>query len=230
MKAKTALGALAIFSIVASVLLTSQVAFALPQPIIFQRSIPYTVFNSTSATVYDVTTATKAPFEISTVNTLTYTAGGSNNKAIMKFQGGKTGSYNAIEIVQYEDKAIDINWSDKVTGTTTKIGGIAASDQENFAKELLIENTGTTLKITDITNNKVLISDFVLPSDFSIVAVSGYGEASSVTDGYITAYIGGLNPSKAVTTNTNTMMPLIMGIVSIGVVMAVFTKLGKKLK
>lgn len=227
MKTIHAIGAVGALAVV--VLLFSQVAFALPQPITFQRSIPFTVFNSTSATVYDVTTATKAPFEISTVNTLTYTAGGANNKAILKFQSGKTGSFNALEIVQYEDKAIDINWTDKVTGTTTKIGGIASSDQENFAKELLIENTGTILKITDITNNKVLISDFVLPSDFSMVAVSAYGEASAVTAGFNTVYLGGLNPSKAMTTNTNSMMPLVIGILSAGLVLGVFAKLGKKI-
>ncbi|AIF83863.1 hypothetical protein NTE_01802 [Candidatus Nitrososphaera evergladensis SR1] len=228
MKASRVIGAMAVFAIVAAVLF-SQNAFALPQPITFQRSIPYTVFNSTSATVYDVTTATKAPFEISTVNTLTYTAGGANNKAILKFQSGKTGSFNALEIVQYEGKAIDINWSDKVTGTTTKIGGIAAADQETFAKELLIENTGSTLKITDITNNKVLISDFVLPSDFSLVAVSAYGETGAVTGGYNTVYLGGMNLSKAASVNTNSMMPLIMAIVMISVVVGVMAKIKNRI-
>lgn len=230
MKRTHAIGAFAALAVFATfAVLFSQVALALPSPINFQRSVPYTVFNTTSATVYDVTTKTNAPFEISIVNSLAYTTGGANNKAILKFQQAKTGSFNALEIVMYEDKAIDINWSDKVTGTTTKIGGQTSADTTNFPKELLIENTGTVLSIKDVTNDKVIIDQFVLPSDFSIVAVSGYGEASSVTDGFATVYVGGLNPSKAVNVTTSTMIPAIMAIVMIGVVVGLFAKVKRKI-
>lgn len=230
MKAKYAIGALAIFSIVA--MLFSQMAFALPSPITFQRSVPFSVFNSASATVYDVTATTKAPFEVSIVDSLTYSVQSPtnvNNKSVIKIQSAKTGSMNALEIIQFEDKAIDISWTDKVTGTTTKIGGALAADQNSYAKELLIENTGTTLSIRDITNNKAIIENFVLPSDFSIVAVSAYGETDAVTDGFKTVYLGGLNPSKMVSINTNSMIPLVMAIVTIGIVLGVFTKIGKRI-
>ncbi len=47
---------------------TSQVAYALPSPIQFQRSIPFSVFNTTSATVYTADKPISPPFEIDIVN------------------------------------------------------------------------------------------------------------------------------------------------------------------
>ncbi len=39
--------------VIAIIVVGVPLAYALPAPIKFQRSIPYTVFNSTSATVYE---------------------------------------------------------------------------------------------------------------------------------------------------------------------------------
>jgi hypothetical protein len=205
-------------------------AYALPSPIKFQRSIPYTVFNTTSATVYDVESPITAPFEINIVNSLTYSSTGTKG-AIIKIQDAKTGSMNAFEIIVYNTKAIDINYTDKATGTTTRVATVAGSDNDKIPREILIENSGTSINVYDLTNNKHIMKDFVLPNTFNIVAISAYGNSSTesvATDGYVTVYAGGLNPSKSVAVSFNSFLPLIGAVVGISVVLAVINKLKSK--
>jgi hypothetical protein len=203
-------------------------AYALPSPIKFQRSIPYTVFNTTSATVYEVESPITAPFEINIVNSLTYSSTGTKG-AIIKIQDAKTGSMNAFEIIVYNTKAIDINYTDKATGTTTRVATVAGSDNDKIPREILIENLGTSMNVYDLTNNKQVMKDFVLPHTFNIVAISAYGNATEVaTDGYVTVYAGGLNPSKNVAVSFNSFLPLIGAIVGISIVIAVINKLKSK--
>jgi|GEM_PF-3329572 len=203
-------------------------AYAFPAPVKFQRSIPYTVFNSTSATVYDVESPITAPFEILIVNSLTYDTAGTKG-AIIKIQDAKTGSMNAFEIVVYNTKAIDVNYTDKVTGTTTRIATVAGTDNDKIPREISIENTGTAVSIYDLTNNKQIMKDFVLPTSFNIVAVSAYGNGTEVaTDGYVTVYAGGLNPSKNVAVSMNSFIPVIGAVVGLSVILAVVNKLKRR--
>ena len=206
------------------------VAYAFPAPVKFQRSIPYTVFNTTSATVYDVESPITAPFEILIVNSLTYDSTGTKG-AIIKIQDAKTGSMNAFEIVVYNTKAVDVNYTDKVTGTTTRIATVAGTDNDKIPREISIENTGTAVSIYDLSNNKQIMKDFVLPTSFNIIAVSAYGnDATSTvaTDGYVTVYAGGLNPSKNVAVSMNSFIPIIGAVVGLSVILAVVNKLKRR--
>jgi len=101
--------------VIAIIVVGVPLAHAMPALVKFQRSIPYTVFNSTSATVYDVDSPITAPFEVYISNNLTYDSTGTKG-AIIKIQDAKTGSMNAFEIVVYNTKAMDVNYTDKVTG------------------------------------------------------------------------------------------------------------------
>jgi len=225
MKAATLLAAYALFAFLA---VTLQIAYALPSPIQFQRSIPFSVFNTITATVFTVDKPIAAPFEIDIVNQLTYNSTGTK-AAVVKFQDATTGSMNALEIKTYNNKAIDIIWTDKTTGSSTKIGGLASEAQQNFPKEIIVENQGSSLNIK-LADGTSIIDSFVLPSNFKILAVSAYGnEASVTTDGFTTVYIGGLSPTKIVSVNVNTMIPAITAIVTIGIVFTIFSKLKKKI-
>ncbi|AIC14298.1 hypothetical protein NWT39_00545 [Nitrososphaera viennensis] len=207
---------------------TSQVAYALPSPIQFQRSIPFSVFNTTSATVYTADKPISPPFEIDIVNQLTYNSTGTKAAGV-KFQDATTGSMNALEIKTYNNKAIDILWTDKTTGSTTKIGGMAGEEQQSFPKEIIIENQGSSLSIK-LADGTVIIDSFVLPSNFKILAVSAFGnEASVASDGFITVYVGGLSPTKMVSVSVNVMVPLLTAIVTIGIVFTLFSKLKNKI-
>lgn len=224
-KAAALLAASALFAILT---VTSQIAYALPSPILFQRSIPFSVFNTATATVFAADKAIPPPFEIDIVNQLTYNATGTK-AAVVKFQDATTGSMNALEIKVYNNKAIDIIWTDKTTGSSTKIGGLASEAQQNFPKEIIVENQGSalTIKLADGTS---IIDSFVLPSNFKILAVSAYGNEDGVTSGgFNTVYIGGLSPTKVVSVNVNMMIPAITAIITIGIVFSVFTKLKKKI-
>jgi hypothetical protein len=224
-KAIALLAALALFSFLAA---TSQLVYALPSPIQFQRSIAFSTFNTVSATVYTADKPIAAPFEIDIVNQLTYNATGTK-AAVLKFQDASTGSMNALEIKTYNNKAIDILWTDKTTGATTKIGGVTGESLQTFPKEIIVENQGSALNIK-LADGTMLIESFVLPSTFKIVAVSAFGnEAEVSSNGFITVYIGGLSPTKMVSVSVNTMVPLLTAIVSIGMVFTIFSKLKKKI-
>ncbi|MCS6768168.1 MAG: hypothetical protein NZ888_06360 [Candidatus Nitrosocaldus sp.] len=220
-----------IASLLCSMLLLSFVipVFAMPSPITFQRSIPYTVFNSTSATVYDVQRPTSAPFEIFINNQLKYNTTGTK-AAIVKFQDAKTGSMNALEIAVYNTKAIDVNWTDKATGTTTRIATIPGDAMQDIAREIIIENSGTIMNIMT-SDGKDVVKGFVLPAEFKIVAISGYGnDATSqvASDGFVTVYLGGLNPSKSVSFSLNAFMPLIVAVAAVGIILTLVNKIRQK--
>ncbi|MEM4323898.1 MAG: hypothetical protein QXK74_08125 [Candidatus Nitrosocaldaceae archaeon] len=204
-------------------------AFALPSPITFQRSIPYTVFNSTSATVYDVETPTVAPFEIFINNQLTYATTGTKG-AIIKFQDAKTGSMNALEIAVYNTKAIDVNWTDKTTGTTTRIATVSGEDMQNIPREIIVENGGTILNIRT-SDGKDIVKGFVLPANFKIVAISGYGNDATnpvASNGFVTVYLGGLNPNKSISFSLNSFLPMISAVVAIGLILTLVNRIRNK--
>lgn len=224
-KTTTLLAACALFAILT---VTSQIAYALPSPIQFQRSIPFSVFNTVSAIVFATDKAIPPPFEIDIINQLTYNSSGTK-AAVVKFQDATTGSMNALEIKTYNNKAIDIIWTDKTTGSSTKIGGMTGESQQNFPKEIIVENQGTSLNIK-LADGTSIIDSFVLPSNFKILAISAYGnEAGVASGGFTTAYIGGLSPTKIVSVNVNMMIPAITAIITVGIVFSVFTKLKKKI-
>ncbi len=138
---------------------------------------------------------------------------------------------NAFEIIIYNTKAIDVNYTDKTTGSTTRVATVAGSDNDKIPRELIIENGGTSISIFDITNNKQVMKDFVLPTTFNIVAVSAYGNSSTeavATDGFMTVYAGGLNPSKSVAISMNSFIPIIGAVVGLSVILAVVNKLRKR--
>jgi hypothetical protein len=220
--------ALAVYALFAFLAVTSQIAYALPSPILFQRSIPFSVFNTVSATVFTTDKAIPPPFEIDIINQLTYNSSGTK-AAVVKFQDATTGSMNALEIKTYNNKAIDIIWTDKTTGSSTKIGGMTAESQQNFPKEIIVENQGSSLNIK-LADGTSIIDSFVLPSNFKVLAVSAFGnEAGVASDGFTTVYIGGLSPTKIVSVNVNMMIPAITAIITVGIVFSVFTKLKKKI-
>ncbi len=75
------------------------------------------------------------------------------------------------------------------------------------------------------------MKDFVLPTSFTIVAISAYGNTSTesvATDGYVTVYAGGLNTSKNVAVSLNTFIPIIGAVVGLSVILAVVNKLKKR--
>ncbi|GIU71200.1 MAG: hypothetical protein KatS3mg003_0679 [Candidatus Nitrosocaldaceae archaeon] len=202
--------------------------YALPAPINFQRSITWDVFNSTTATVYELDNPQKAPFEVFLNNRLTYNTTGTKG-AIIKLQDATTGSMNALEIIVYNTKAIDINWTDKATGSTTKIGGIDGTELQEIPREITITNSGTSLSVS-LADGTLVAEDFVLASDFKIVAISAYGNDVQVAgDGYYTVYIGGLNPAVSVNTSMNSIMPLIVAMVSLWIVLGLVTKLRNRI-
>ncbi|NWG36695.1 hypothetical protein [Nitrososphaera sp.] len=219
---------IAAFAVAVFMAATVQSIYALPSPIVFQRSIPFSVFNTTSATIYTADKPISPPFEIDIVNQLTYEATGTK-AAVVKFQDATSGPMNALEIKVYNNKAIDILWTDKTTGSSTKIGGMTSEDLQAFPKEIIVENQGSSLDIK-LMDGTSIIDSFVLPSNFKIVAVSGYGnEAGVATDGFVTVYVGGLSPTKMVSVSVNVMVPLLTAIVTIGIVFTLFSKLKKKI-
>ena len=202
--------------------------YALPAPINFQRSITWDVFNTTTPTVYELDSPQNAPFEVFLNNRLTYNTTGTKG-AIIKLQDATTGSMNALEIVVYNTKAIDINWTDKATGSTTKIGNIDGTELQEIPREITITNSGTSLSIS-LADGTLVVEDFVLPTDFKIVAISAYGnDAEVATDSYYTVYVGGLNPAVSVNTSMNSIMPLIVAMVSLGIVLGLVTKLRNRI-
>lgn len=205
---------------------------AFPNPIYFQRSIAYSVFNTTSATVYDTSSPIKAPFEVYLNNQLTYTTTGTVG-AVIKLQSAKTGSMNALEIIIFQTKSVDVNWTDKATGTTTKIGGLDGTTLDKIPREIVIENRGSSLNIRTI-DGKDIIKGFVLPEDFTIVAISAYGTMSGgatsvASNGFYTVYIGGLDLNKQFSTSLSSIIPLMGTIIGIGALLAVITKLKSRL-
>jgi hypothetical protein len=219
---------LAAHMLFAFLIITSQMAYALPSPIQFQRSIPFSVFNTVSAMVFAADKPIPPPFEIDIVNQLAYNSTGTK-AAVVKFQDATTGSMNALEVKTYNNKAIDVIWTDKITGSSTKIGGLTGETQQNFPKEIVVENQGSSLSIR-LADGTSIIDSFVLPSNFKILAVSAYGnEAGVASGGFTTVYIGGLSPTKIVSVNVNTMIPAITAIITIGIVFSVFAKLKKKI-
>jgi len=220
-----------IATIITAAFAAPRLAYALPSPINFQRSIPFTVFNSASATVYTLESPVASPFEVDLLNGLTYGDTGATRGAIVKLQDATSGSMNALEIVVYNTKGVDINWTDKITGTTTKIGGLDGSTQQNIAKEIIVENLGSALNVKLADGTKI-VDNFVLPANFKIVAVSAYGNGAPggvATAGFVTAYVGGINPTKMVGVSVNTLVPMVTAIVVIGLVIGVFGKLTKKI-
>jgi len=227
------LAALAIIAtiITAAFATAPRLAYALPSPINFQRSIPFNVFNSVSATVYTLDKPADSPFEVNLLNGLTYGDTGATRGAIVKIQDATSGSMNALEIVMYNTKSIDINWTDRVTGTTTKIGSLNGNTQQNIPKEIVVENLGSALNVK-LADGTVIIDNFVLPANFKIVAVSAYGNGATggvATAGFVTAYVGGINPTKMVGVSVNALIPMVTAVVVIGLVIGVFGKLTKKI-
>ncbi|MEM2698349.1 MAG: hypothetical protein QXF17_03390 [Ignisphaera sp.] len=211
-----------------SIILLSSQVFAMPSPILFQRSMPFNVFNSTSATVYDTSTPITAPFEIFINNQLTYNSSGTLG-AIVKFQDAKTGSMNALEIVIYNTKAVDVNFTDKATGSTTRIATVPGDQMNDIPREIVIENSGSILNIKT-ADGTAIVKGFVLPADFKIIAVSGYGNTTGVaSDGFVTVYIGGLNPSKNISFNMNSFVPLIGAVAAISIILTLVSKIRQKI-
>ncbi|GIU71955.1 MAG: hypothetical protein KatS3mg003_1434 [Candidatus Nitrosocaldaceae archaeon] len=215
---------------ITALMLSAPIAFALPAPINFQRSITWDVFNSTTATVYELDNPQNAPFEVFLNNRLTYGDTGTLG-AIIKLQDATTGSMNALEIIVYNTKAIDINWTDKETSSTTKIGGIDGTELQEIPREITITNSGTSLSVS-LGDGTLVVEDFVLPSDFKIVAVSAYGNDSVnqvATDGYYTVYIGGLNPAVSVNASMNSLMPIIIALASMTILVGLVVRLRNRL-
>ncbi|MEM0029650.1 MAG: hypothetical protein QXN32_01890, partial [Candidatus Nitrosocaldus sp.] len=126
-------------------------------------------------------------------------------------------------------KAVDVNFTDKATGSTTRIATVPGDQMNDIPREIVIENSGSILNIKT-ADGTAIVKGFVLPADFKIIAVSGYGATTGVaSDGFVTVYIGGLNPSKNISFNMNSFVPLIGAVAAISIILTLVSKIRQKI-